>query len=358
MLKIHKIAIIAVIIVVIVISAALIAPLYLGQPSTTPESTTKEIVDMRGKTVTIPTNVTKVVVVFPMAFTAICAIDGGDKLVGIPNWATGDLFLMKFFPELKSLTLCGSPTSVNIETIVSTGAQIVINSNTATATNNAIEARGIPVIAVNFDNYTSFLQSVTIMGDAIDKSTQAKAFTDFYSTKIDTVYNQVSNISSSDQPKVLFLNERSGKISTLAGDFFTSVLINKAGGVNVAAELTGGWVTVSAEQIIDWNPDVILTCSSDSLTHAYTPELSVANILNNSQYQTINAVINKKVYETPSDGEDWWMAGKTAMFTEWLAIKLHPTRFTEFNLVNDADSFYNQFYGITYASVFGSAIIG
>ena len=43
-----------------------------------------------------------------------------------------------------------------------------------------------------------------------------------------------------------------------AAPTFQHYLIEQAGGINVAAELTGGWQEVSAEQVVSWNPDVII----------------------------------------------------------------------------------------------------
>lgn len=55
-------------------------------------------------------------------------------------------------------------------------------------------------------------------------------------------------------------------------------------------------MTVSMEMVLIWNPNVIITISSDFYNSVY----------NNQLWQNITAVKNKQVYLTPQDPFNWF----------------------------------------------------
>lgn len=71
--------------------------------------------------------------------------------------------------------------------------------------------------------------------------------------------------AAQNPPKVLVYDSGSDGVFTASGVNFESLLIEQAGGVNIFADLTDrAWVTVSYEEVIAREPDVILIHDYDS----------------------------------------------------------------------------------------------
>jgi len=110
-----------------------------------------------------------------------------------------------------------------------------------------------------------------------------------------------------------------------------------AGGVNVAADLTGWMPEVSAEQLLQWNPHVVILLSG----------VSVDEVLNDPKLASLSAVKARRVYALPESG--WDFSSPRALFCiEWLASKLYPERFADVDIEAEADEFYQNVFGVDY----------
>jgi iron complex transport system substrate-binding protein len=126
---------------------------------------------------------------------------------------------------------------------------------------------------------------------------------------------------------------------TFAGDFFQTFMVRNAGAVSVSEQLTGGKVDVSPEQVLIWNPDVIILTS-------YTKE-SVSDVLANPKLQNVAAVRDHRVYVMPKYVVSWDMpVPESFLGTMWLAHKLYPNH-VHFDMALEIALFYQQFYGFT-----------
>jgi iron complex transport system substrate-binding protein len=110
-----------------------------------------------------------------------------------------------------------------------------------------------------------------------------------------------------------------------------------AGGVNVASSITSWLPAISAEQLIQWNPQVIFALQ----------DTNKSAILQDPKIQTVSAVVNNKVYTIPEGG--WDFGSLRAIFCiEWIGAKLYPDRFSDVNISTAANQFYQTVYKINY----------
>ena len=112
-----------------------------------------------------------------------------------------------------------------------------------------------------------------------------------------------------------------------------------AGGKNAASDYVIGSKDivkiVNGEQIVMWNPDVIITNSN--------PSREV--ILKNSAFQTLNAIKNKRVYVVPTGVYLWSVrSAEGALQPLWLGKMLYPERFGDLSLEKEVKYFYKEFY--------------
>ena len=124
----------------------------------------------------------------------------------------------------------------------------------------------------------------------------------------------------------------------LAGSINLEVL-EAVGARNVAAEAgQGGLARVSMEQIIAWNPEVILTLD---------PRI-VGMIEAEPVWQGIKAVEDKKVYRAPASPWGWFDSppGVNRLIAiQWLMAVLYPQQ-SHVDLRAEARRFYQLFYHV------------
>ena len=108
----------------------------------------------------------------------------------------------------------------------------------------------------------------------------------------------------------------------------------------MAAELEDTyWVDISYEQLLTWNPEVIIMASDAD----YTKD----ELLADPQLQQLDAVKNGRVYAMPSAFESWDSPVPSALVgSRWVASVLHGEQYGFEQFRADAAEFYQQFYGI------------
>jgi iron complex transport system substrate-binding protein len=99
-------------------------------------------------------------------------------------------------------------------------------------------------------------ESIRRVAKATGAVKQADRLIDEMEKEKEQVVQKVASIPEEERVKVWV--EIDPTPYTAGGDTFMNELITLAGGRNVAAEMKG-WPRVSAEKVIQWNPDVILT---------------------------------------------------------------------------------------------------
>jgi iron complex transport system substrate-binding protein len=118
-------------------------------------------------------------------------------------------------------------------------------------------------------------------------------------------------------PSVMYLDVRkSGLIHTEAGNSFFATALAMAGGVNVAQRKNPG--TINVEQLISWDPDIIiLSCNgSDSFP---------STLFDNLRFSTLSAVRSKKVYKAPCGTSRMQGFVETPLLIDWLSELFYPT---------------------------------
>ena len=113
------------------------------------------------------------------------------------------------------------------------------------------------------------------------------------------------------------------------------------GGKNVANSSSQGntssGVQVSIEQVIKWNPDIIITTDPDFYAKVY----------NDSSWSSINAVKNHEVYLSPQSPFKWFdrpVGANIIIGVPWTAKVIYPDKYTDIDMVSVTKEFYSNFY--------------
>jgi len=301
---------------------------------------TRIVVDMVGMTVEVPAEVTRVVTPYPIATNIIYTLQGQDKLVGIDDNSPKDEWLQRIDPNVANITNVGMPWSVNIETLLSLNPDVVIGVSGDVRTQ--IEDMGIPVIGLDLGSGADLEAAISLIGTVINEEDNAQKLTDYYKEQMGLITDRTSEIPVGERVRVLCIG-RDNIYTAAIGGCYQDRMIESGGGINVAQGLTGGgwFIQVSIEQILAWNPEVILV-------PPYIRDGSAEAILNDPQWQDIDAVKNGRVYTIP-DGVATWDAPEPESFLcpIWIAQLLYPDKFTDIDIREAIKEFYSEFYNLS-----------
>lgn len=318
-------------------------------PSTVETVGSKNITDMASRTVQIPASVGNVVATSPPMTTVIYMI-APEKLTGVNfQWDDDEL---KYVPsQYANLPVVGGwygTQDGSYEEFIASEPDMVIESidergdgdlNTVNERQNKFGE--IPVVAVNDTTDVEKIDgSITFIGKVLGAEDNAKKLTDFNDKYLNEVHQKSAQITDK---KTVYYAEGNDGLQTNPSNSTHGQLIDLVGGENVANSLAQGNTTsgiqVSMEQIIKWNPDVIITTS---------PEF-YAKIYNDSNWASIDAVKNHEVYLSPQSPFKWFdrpIGANMIIGVPWTAKCIYPDQYDDIDMVSTTQEFYSDFYHV------------
>jgi len=95
------------------------------------------------------------------------------------------------------------------------------------------------------------------------------------------------------------------------------------------------------EEVIKWNPDIIILSNFDK----FLPEDIYNNKFEGQDWSKINAVKNKKVFKAPIGIYRWDApSAETPLMIKWIAKVANPELFNDYNMRKDIKDFYLNFF--------------
>ncbi|MDD3023768.1 MAG: ABC transporter substrate-binding protein [Syntrophomonadaceae bacterium] len=194
----------------------------------------------------------------------------------------------------------------------------------------------IPVIAVSKNTMADYEASMRLIGKVVGNEKEATELADYWHKTIEEVQSKAAQIPAEKKVKVFFAGA-SDILTTPGSETIMASIVESAGGDNVAKGLTGPQTvesqTVSMEQILKWNPEVIIVGTQNAKD----------KIMEDKSWNGIDAVKNSKVYVQPRYAN---LDGVTALMgLVWLEGKLYNNE-SEFNtyFAGEMKEFYKLFH--------------
>ncbi len=297
------------------------------------------IVDVIGREVTLQQPATKLVGTHNPTLNAAAVLGGGGQyLVGFGSKSMGRALYEQVIEGFDDMPEVGKGSKINMESVIASGADLVILPERHQDLVPQFEAANIPVLVIldSTESFETIQQTLNILGMAVGESEKAEKIGAFLSSQLENVQNLLKD--TTEKPSVLFLGSSSA-LSVAPGSMIQTSMIEAAGGVNAVSgvEGLGGFVDVSIEQIIAWDPDVIWFPQYSD----YTAE----DLLNDPAWSSLSAVQNKRVYEFPSRLEPWDQpTAAVALGIDWALHSLHPDLYSFEALMKSVDEFYTIVY--------------
>ena len=306
------------------------------------------LVDHVDRTVTVPRPIERIVSTFPSLTRLTVELGGIDKLVGASKYMTtlftpscpdSKMLMLWAYPELKELPDVGSYSEPNLEQIVLLKPDVVfVDVRLSPAQANTIQrSTGVPTVGLpvgqSYEGEGGSFDGYRLAGKVIGKEERAEELISFINEEFDKVRVITSEIPSDERVRAYFCMEITRPFETVPG------IIEKAGGINVAAGSGFGWGNpTTKEQIIDWDPDIILI-------HCLKCATENGIVLNDPVLQSVNAVNKGTVYCTKGG---WYGYNPATGVTEvpYMAKLFYPDKFEDIDMEEEGNRILERFYGV------------
>lgn len=295
------------------------------------------ITDHLGREVTIEKQPESFVSGYYISTSLMIALGLDDQLVGVEAKADKRNIYKLSAPELTELPSVGTAKEFDLEGCAALKPDLVIVPTKLKDSIPAMEELGLTVIAVNPEDQTKLFETIDMISTAADVVEKGQELEYWIS---DALENLKKSLDGAETPSV-YLAGNSALLQTAGPEMYQSTLIENAGGVNAASDITDTyWADTSYEQILSWNPDYIVLAAD--------ADYDADSVLNDSALADCTAVKEGHIAQIPSDIEALDSPVPASFLgSYYVASILHPDVVTEDDFKTAEKNFYETFYGFT-----------
>jgi iron complex transport system substrate-binding protein len=304
---------------------------------------TVTITDMKGRRVAVPQNITLIA----GGAGIIYALHQQSKLVERGIYGKEAEALARIDPAFAARPIILEVNKINIEQLAGLRPQVYFPYASFNKSEiGAMESAGLTVVALTGETFAESFRAVELVGKVLGCEDKAQAYLKDCRRLLNLVNARTRDIPPGKRLRVMFAGPKSVYM-VATGEMLQTEWLRLAGAENVASGLKGFWCDVSPEQVALWNPDVIFLGSSKDT-------YDVDKVLKSSQFRTVKAVRQRRVYAFPSNIGWWdWPAPHCVLGVLWAAKTLYPQRFTDIDMVKTADEFYAKYLGHSFTALGG-----
>jgi iron complex transport system substrate-binding protein len=301
------------------------------------------VTDGAGRTVRIPERVTRVFPAGPPAAIMLYTL-APELLIGWPraNRVEECAYMIPDIcrrPEVGRLT--GRGNTANLEVVTSLAPDLILDVGSVRETFVSLADRVQSQTGIAYALLDGRLSNTAAayeqLGKLVRREADAAARAQYFSRTSQTLLGRIAGIPAERRARVYYARGPRGLETGLSGSINVET-IEFLGATNVAAGMRGGLSNVSIEQILLWNPDVIITIDRDF----------AAAVRTDPDWRTVAAVRAGRVHLSPKTPFGWvdFPPSVNRIIGLWWAAKvLYPEAFPE-DLAPLAKDFYEQFYHV------------
>jgi iron complex transport system substrate-binding protein len=316
------------------LSAAVLAPRTVSAATVT---------DGAGRAVPVPERVERVFPAGPPAAIFLYTL-APDLLIGWPraNRPEEREFLLPDVggrPEVGRIT--GRGNTANLEVVLTLKPDLILDVGSVNPTYVSLAERvqqqtGIPYALLD-GRFDGIPLAYRTLGALIGRREQGEGFARSAEDTIKTITQRVGTIPPERRPRVYYARGPRGLETGLGGSINVETIELIAR--NVAGGTRGGLANVSIEQVLLWDPEIIVTIDQDFAT----------NVLSDPAWAPVAAVRARRVHLSPKLPFGWVdfpPSVNRLIGLWWLGRILYPDLFPE-DLRTLTRGFYTRFYHVT-----------
>jgi iron complex transport system substrate-binding protein len=301
------------------------------------------VTDGAGRAVAVPAQVARVFPAGPPAAIMLYSL-APALLLGWPrpNGAAEREFLLPEIggrPEVGRIT--GRGNTANLEAVLALKPDLILDIGDVSPTYVSLadrvqEQTGIPYALLD-GRFEAAAAAYRTLGALIDRRQEAESLAQDAEGTLATITGRIAGTPKDRRPRVYYARGPRGLETGLGGALNMETIELLA--QNVAGGTRGGLATVSIEQVLVWNPDVIVTIDQDF----------AANVARDPSWASVAAVRAGRVHLAPRLPFGWVDLPPSVnrlIGLWWLAKILYPDLFPE-DLRPLTRDFYRRTYHVT-----------
>ena len=312
-----------------------------------PARSARHVTNSAGRRVELPDRIGRVFAAGGPAAVAVYALRP-DSMVGWPREMREEekRYVLPNVRDLPGVGLItGRGDTANVELLLRTKPDMIVDFGSTrdiyVSLADSVQSRtGIPYVLID-GRLQATAASLRLLGDMLGVPERGEMLARYTEDLLARLSAALDNVPETLRPRVYLARGPQGLETGLRGSINTEI-IERAGGQNVAdgGDQRRGIANVSREQVLLWNPDIVVTWDRnffDDVTQRPDPI-----------WQSVKAVAEKRVYLAPTAPFGWIDRPPSLnrlIGLAWLANIFHGPRFA-FDIVEDTRAFYKLFYGV------------
>ena len=247
------------------------------------------ITDDTGMDITVNATPERIVSLSPSNTEILAALGLLDRVVGVTD-------VCDYPPEVKNKTRIGGYSAISIEKVAAARPDLIVASDlTPEETVGRLRDLGLSVVVVAPRNIDHMIRDIRMVGTLTGTESQAEVLAAHLLDRITAV---LPCPSASGRPTVAHVVWNK-PLYVSGNDTLQNDVILHAGGVNIFAGQSG-WGTVSLEEFLMKNPDIIIVSGGGGMDSS-TRDMILEEFMTNPQYSSLSAVKNHHVYSVNAD---------------------------------------------------------
>ena len=319
-----------------------------------PAKEKRSVMDMHGRKVSISLKVKKIACLPCPAYERIFMLGGKDQIGEVRrDMKTAYPLANLTNPDLKNyssrVTNINPKVRINIEEFIKVEPDVVLYYYVPSAIQKFEEA-SIPVYVIWSNKKVKTLDQgikddkrlIRSLADLLggDAPEQAEKWCVYYDEKVSLIQSRTKDIKDSDRPKIYISNSWGNNPLATSGGYATSFTINLCGGKSVTETIFGSkFPEVALEQVIAWNPDVIIVDNTGN-----NPDRVIKFISNDQNWSVIDAVKQNRIHKIPSGVFYLDKGSSKPLYYLWLAKQIVPERFKDIDITEEIQFYFKEFY--------------
>ncbi|MEP4547670.1 MAG: ABC transporter substrate-binding protein [Saccharospirillum sp.] len=275
-------------------------------------------------------------------FTSVAG--GVDRLAAMhpaSKTALEEGILGEFYPDASTIPsdIVGNGFMPNIESLLTVNPDLVLQwAHRGTDIIEPLEQAGLTVATLNYGTEELAQGWIQLLGELLGEEEKSQRMIQWRDQTLADIRDQLADVTEAEKPRTLYFLRFLSEYRVAAEGTYNDFYIDLAGGANPAEG--NNWLTIDAEQILNWDPEVILL-------NGFEAGLSPQDVYDNPLFADVSAVVNRRVYHVPLGGYRWDPPNQESpLMWMWLTSLLQPDQ-VDYDLRHEMRDAYQWIYGQT-----------
>ena len=316
------------------------------------------LVDSADRIVTVNKPVERIILMMEPTAVVVKSLGAEDKVIGVAEHFKQEV--PTFFPVMSKLPSVGTYDNPDYEKIIELEPDVVLNYYLSLGELEEMLEPEITVVRLNCGPPLTYTEEVRKLRYILNTEKDGEAFIAWYEGVVNEITEKTAGLSEDDKPRVF--DFYGGEWGMSEGppygtygkeNFWVSPLIEMAGGINIAGNLPGDWITVDPEWVMEQNPSIIIRAIYEMVSGPIvgydtdnTSEVAAMReeIMSQPAFELTDAVKEGDVYLCYGESIDsYWYIGLPYM-AKWF----HPELFEDLDPQALHQEFLTEFQRLDY----------